>query len=122
MHIFYFAEKPRAVSQPIVAQRLEGDPMNEFSDNDTLHQWLFPHLFIFGRFGNGLKGKGTLSSSFYSHLLRQRSVAFAHEARFLFLGMNQCQRHSAIGAVHARAVNNDVKISKLGKLINHPLF
>lgn len=51
---------------------LNDEPINEYENNNKLYLGLFPYLFIFGTFGNGVQIKGTFPKKFVSHLMNQR--------------------------------------------------
>jgi hypothetical protein len=88
------------------------EPNNEFTDNANNILTLFPHVYLFGRIGDGFEGKGTMPASLVEHWMLQGSNQFAAERRLLFLLFNQKIRHAACSAVSVKAVNNKVAIDK----------
>jgi hypothetical protein len=56
----------------IKVARLNNEPINEYENNGNLYLGLFPYLFIFGKFGDGVDIKGTLPRKYATHLLNQR--------------------------------------------------
>jgi hypothetical protein len=93
------ADSTMPVALPVVARPIpviEVNPttrtmLNEFTHNKELFLGAFPWLFPFG---TGVEKDGGKSSLKYrNHVFRQFSCAFAEEPWYLFLTMNQLQRH-----------------------------
>jgi len=75
----------------ITAKPSLSKPLNEFENNDTLFHGALPWCFPFGA---GIPTKGSIPPTTRLHLLRQFSNTCAREPWFLFLSMNQMQRHA----------------------------
>lgn len=102
----------------LIASRL-GSPVNEFEANDEILVDLFPQEFLLGR---NFPTKGTLPEKEVLHLLRQRTCAFSHNARLIFLLFNQKQRHLHSSTVAGFALGNPTKMEELGQLMKDPEF
>ena len=106
----------------VQSHRVSDEPVNEFEDNDRLYLTLFPHLFMFGTFGEKLNIKGSLPEPFTRLLVQQRSLAFAQDRKFLFLAVNQRCRHQVASSVAATACGRKPQMQELGEKLNSPEF
>ena len=96
------------------------DPINEINNNDILHYYAFPTLFIFGR---GLpEGCTTIPHKLVRHLFLQYHCRFAQEPRFYFTVFNQMQRHAVSRTIVPRVRNNKSAILKFMDMINDDQF
>ena len=98
------------------------EPINEFENNSYIYLGLFPNLFLFGTFGNGVKINGTLPKKYVRHLLYQRSCKFAEDSKFIFTTFNQQQRHETASVVNIKAKNDPNLLVKLGATLLCPQF
>lgn len=92
----------------------EEDLINEFTDNPTLFNGSFPHLFPLGL---KLPTSGSISQEFAEHLLLQKDQRFAQSMPLLFLLFNQSQRHIAARNVSATLKSDSHLIQNFIELV-----
>jgi hypothetical protein len=106
--------------QPTIRVVRGKNPINEIENNDILHYFAFPTLFVFAR---GLPEHCTMiPHKVVRHLFLQYHCRFAQEQRFYFVVFNQMQRHSVSRAIVPRVKNNKVAILKFMDMISQDDF
>lgn len=94
-------------------------PVNEFTQNNLLFNLSFPHLFITGE---GFETTGSINRKYVAHLTRQFSGQFGRDVHFLFLCLNQAQRHATTTSAAARVKNNSESFQAFADFIKDEEF